>query len=204
MTASEFEPATAASRDRQPAAGHTAQDRRSADGGNSRQAPPAPDEIAGRDPQAVARFVEEFGAVLSEAGLPRMPSRVLACLMASERGELTAAALAERLQISPAAVSGAIKYLIQVRLVTRGRQPDSRRDLYRVQQNVWYESLLDRNQMLRHWGQILDTGINAVGPDSEAGDRLSESAEFLEFLRNELDGMVERWNAHLANRSRRS
>lgn len=157
-----------------------------------------------RDAQAVAQFVEDFGDVMTESGIPRMPSRVLACLMAAERGALTAAELSDRLQISAASVSGAIRYLIQVRLVTRGRQPDSRRDLYRVQQNVWYESLLDRNHMLRHWNQILATGIDAVGPDSEAGDRLAESGEFLEFLQNELAGAVDRWNAHLANRANRS
>ena len=41
-----------------------------------------------------------------------MPARVFSALLATDSGRLTAAELAERLQISPAAVSGAVRYLI--------------------------------------------------------------------------------------------
>src|SRR6266508_6264921 len=52
---------------------------------------------------AVSRFVERFAAVMVQSGLPRMPARVFATLLATDTGRLTAAELAERLQVSPAA-----------------------------------------------------------------------------------------------------
>ena len=57
-----------------------------------------------------------------------MPARVFAALLATDSGRLTAAELAELLQISPAAVSGAVRYLTQVGMVHREREPGSRRD----------------------------------------------------------------------------
>ena len=73
----------------------------------------------GDDP-AIARFVERFALTLLETGLPRMPARVFAALLIAPDARLTAAELAERLQVSPAAISGAVRYLVQVRMVASG------------------------------------------------------------------------------------
>jgi hypothetical protein len=54
---------------------------------------------------AVARFVERFASVLEESGMPRMPSRVFAALLATDSGRATAAELADGLRVSAAAVS---------------------------------------------------------------------------------------------------
>jgi hypothetical protein len=48
-------------------------------------------------PPAVPRFVERFAALVSEAGVPRMPARVFVALLTADSGRLTAAQLAERL-----------------------------------------------------------------------------------------------------------
>jgi len=55
-----------------------------------------------RNGEAVSRFIERFAAVLTEAGIPRMPARIFAALLASDSGRLTAAELAAQLQASPA------------------------------------------------------------------------------------------------------
>ena len=75
----------------------------------------------GRDEEAVRRFIERFALDLAEAGMARMPARVFAALLADDDGRLTAAELAELLQVSPAAISGAVRYLAQLRMVSRGR-----------------------------------------------------------------------------------
>jgi DNA-binding transcriptional regulator GbsR (MarR family) len=64
-----------------------------------------------RDQQAVARFVEHAAAVLTDFGFARMPARVLMLLMATEEPGLSAADLADGLQVSPAAVSNAVRHL---------------------------------------------------------------------------------------------
>ena len=51
----------------------------------------------------------DFAFLLTESGVPRMPARVFASVLAEDAGALTAAELAERLQVSPAAISGAVR-----------------------------------------------------------------------------------------------
>jgi DNA-binding transcriptional regulator GbsR (MarR family) len=144
---------------------------------------------------AVARFVERFGSVLEEGGMPRMPARVFSALLATDSGRLTAAALSEQLQISPAAVSGAVRYLIQVSLVGREREPGSRRDVYRLHNDLWYEAVVSREPLLTRWERAVVEGVEAVGPDTPAGHRLSDTAEFFTFLQSEMPAMLARWRA---------
>ncbi|MFD5696581.1 GbsR/MarR family transcriptional regulator [Streptomyces lasiicapitis] len=162
------------------------------------------DERAGRsgaegreeDLAAASRFTEQFAAQLVGAGMQRMPARVFAALLASDSGALTSAELGERLHVSPAAVSGAVRYLSQQYMVTREREPGSRRDIFRVHSNQWYEALANRDSVLQRWESALRDGVAQLGPDSPAGTRLQETLAFFEFVQVELAGMMTRWRAH--------
>ncbi|MEV0320853.1 GbsR/MarR family transcriptional regulator [Streptomyces sp. NPDC050658] len=158
--------------------------------------PNEPAESAERDAEALSRFVEKFAAQLVEAGMPRMPSRIFAALLASDSGALTSAELAEQLRISPAAVSGGVRYLSQQHMVAREREPGSRRDIFRVHSNQWYEALGSRDVVLKRWENALRDGVMSLGPDTPAGQRLSETLAFFEFVQTELSGMMERWRVH--------
>ncbi|CAM5375749.1 MULTISPECIES: GbsR/MarR family transcriptional regulator [Streptomyces] len=157
-------------------------------------------QSAGRDEEAVSRFVERFAAELTEAGMQRMASRVFAALLASDSGSLTSAELAEQLQISPAAVSGAVRYLVQVNMVRREREPGTRRDRYRLYNELWYETLGNREKVLTRWEEVLREGAKTLGPDTPAGARVAETVEFFEFMQGELDVLLERWREHRAQR----
>ena len=146
-----------------------------------------------RDDQAVTRFVERFATTLEESGVPRMPARVFVTLLATDAGALTAAELAERLQVSPAAISGAVRYLIQVDLITRERDPGSRRDRYRVFDDAWYEATVRRERLLMRWEDSAREGAAALGPDTPAGARMVETVAFFQFLRREMAALQERW-----------
>ncbi|MER6011372.1 MarR family transcriptional regulator [Streptomyces bluensis] len=149
-----------------------------------------------RDPEAVSRFVERFASYLTEAGMPRMPSRVFAALLASDTGGLSSAELGEQLQISPAAVSGAVRYLAQQHMVSREREPGSRRDLYRMHSNQWYEVLASRDGVIKRWEEALREGVDNLGPTTPAGRRIAETLAFFEFVETEYAGMMERWRVH--------
>ncbi|GAA1432412.1 MarR family transcriptional regulator [Streptomyces thermospinosisporus] len=153
-----------------------------------------------RDPEAVSRFVEHFAAQLVEAGLPRMPARVFAALLASDTGALTSAELGEQLKISPAAVSGAVRYLAQVHMISREREPGSRRERYRVHGDQWYEALTNREAIIRRWGDALREGVTSLGPTTPAGRRLAETLAFFEFVEKEVADMMERWRVHRERR----
>ncbi|MEV7519368.1 MarR family transcriptional regulator [Streptomyces sp. NPDC091371] len=149
-----------------------------------------------RNEEAVSRFVERFAAQLTEAGMQRMAARVFAQLLASDGGAMTSAELSEALQISPAAVSGAVSYLTQVNMVSREREPGSRRDRYVLHNELWYETFTRRDQVLTLWEKTLREGAAGLGTDSPAGARIAETAAFFEFMQHELLGLMDRWRAH--------
>lgn len=147
-----------------------------------------------RDEDAVARFVERFALTFSEAGIPRMPARVFSALLVTNDGRRTAAELAEVLKVSPAAVSNAVRYLTQVGLVVREREPGERRDHYRIHGgDTWYEVTIRRDAMLLRWQEDLREGIEAIGADTPAGRRLEETRRFYQFIHEETPRLLERW-----------
>jgi DNA-binding transcriptional regulator GbsR (MarR family) len=146
-------------------------------------------------------YIERFAAVLVAAGFPPMPARVFVALVVSEDGRLTAADLAATLRISPAAVSGAVRYLIQVGLVHKERVPGSRRDYYRMPGNMWDDLLRMRDQVMSRWGALVREGIDLVGPDTAAGARMAEQAAFLEFATREMADLLTRWEKYRAERA---
>jgi predicted transcriptional regulator len=143
----------------------------------------------------VPRFVERFASAMVTAGMPRMPSRVLAALLATDAGRLTATELGEQLEVSPAAVSGAVRYLAQVGMITTERAAGSRRDHYRIRDNAWYDVVLRRERLVLFWMDCLREGIEEVGAGTPAGARMAETLAFFEFLRVEMEPMMERWKA---------
>lgn len=155
----------------------------------------APD---GRDPTDVDRFVEKFALLLTEAGLARMPSRVFGALLVTDDGKLTAGEIADTLRVSPAAVSGAVRYLLQVGLIARGRDPGERRDHYEVTDDMWYEVYANRDNQMQQWADLMKDGVAAVGAETKAGWRLETSRQFFEFIRQEIPEMLARWRKYQA------
>jgi DNA-binding transcriptional regulator GbsR (MarR family) len=151
---------------------------------------------ARRDPDQVDRAAERLAAELTRIGVPRMPARVYATILLSPHGALTAAEITERLSVSPAAVSKAVRYLSQLHLVHRGYQPESRRDLYQLGKGLFAEMLEYRARMMRSLADALGEAIEAVGGDhSEAGTRLAELRDFSLFAQSEAIAVLDRWHA---------
>jgi predicted transcriptional regulator len=146
-----------------------------------------------RDEKAVGRFVEELASALTEMGVPRMPARVFAALLTTDSGRLTAADLATNLQVSPAAVSGAVRYLIQIGMVRRESEPGSRRHFYRAPDNVWDEVIGIRDHLMARWTGVLREGVEILGGDTPAGERVAESVRFFEFVSSELPSVIRKW-----------
>jgi predicted transcriptional regulator len=148
--------------------------------------------------EPVAAYVERFASVLIAAGIPAMAARVLAALHVTDSGRLSAAELGQVLQISPAAVSGAVRYLMGLALVHKERVPGSRRDYYRMPPNVWQEVVRMQSQVLARWCKMLAEGVDVVGPDTPAGGRMAGYAAFFDFMTSEFPGLFDRWEAHQA------
>jgi len=93
-------------------------------------------------------------------------------------------------------VSGAVRYLIQLGLVHKERVPGSRRDYYRMPGNMWDDMIRMRDQVMARWTALVREGIDLVGPDSPAGARMAEQADFLDFATRELSEILKRWQEY--------
>ncbi|MBB4686877.1 GbsR/MarR family transcriptional regulator [Amycolatopsis jiangsuensis] len=153
-----------------------------------------------RDDEAIRRYVESLALVLAQIGMQRMAARVFAALMTTDAGQLTAGELAEQLSVSPAAISGAVRYLEGVGMVTKVREPGERRDHYRLYDDLWYATFLKRDRLLMVWHDASEEGIEALGADSPAGKRVAEMRDFLAFMLEELDDLFARWQERRGKR----
>jgi DNA-binding MarR family transcriptional regulator len=146
--------------------------------------------------EGVLRFVERFAMLLADAGMPRMAARVFALLLADDDARMTAGRLASTLRVSPAAVSGAVRYLTQAGLTERRRDPGARTDHYTLAgPDVWADMFEYRFALTTGWEQALAEGAALLGDDRPGGRRLRESQAFLAFLRHEMPGLLDRWRA---------
>ncbi len=148
---------------------------------------------------SLSRAVERVGQSLELDGIPRMPARVFAFVLTGNQETVTAKDLAEGLEISPAAVSGAVRYLTDTRLLVRERAPRSRGDLYRLGDgDVWATIMRARLPLGEQILAGIDDAIRILGerPVEEVGrglDRLQETRDFFAFVQKDLAGMLDRW-----------
>jgi DNA-binding transcriptional regulator GbsR (MarR family) len=150
-----------------------------------------------RDEAAMRQYIEHISRMLADWGFPRMAGRVLFVLMGAEERTLTAAELAERLDVSPAAISGALKYLIHLSMVTREPVPGSRRDRYRLVDDSWYEVTTAKMTFLKVLADATEQGVDAAGgPTTVAGARLANMRDFYLFVQENMPDVLEKWAAN--------
>jgi DNA-binding transcriptional regulator GbsR (MarR family) len=147
--------------------------------------------------ERLLRAVERVGVMLEGMGMPRMAARVFAFVLADDADRYTAGELAGGLRVSPAAISGAVRYLVDTRLLFKEREPGTRADIYRVyDEDVWSTIMEARVPLLDLWQRALDEAVAEVGRDRPGGRRLLETREFFAFMRAETSASVERWKQH--------
>jgi DNA-binding transcriptional ArsR family regulator len=154
-------------------------------------------ESTAHDHDELLRFVERFAMVLAESGIPRMSARVFAYVLAEDAEKYTAAELASGLRVSLAAISGAVRYLLQVGLLTKEREPGSRSDHYRIfDEDIWGTIVGQRLPVLKTYEDAAAEGVRLLRPGSAGARRMRETQEFYAFLRAEEPKLLERWREY--------
>ena len=147
------------------------------------------------DREALLRFVERFALTLAQLGLPRMPARVFAYVLADEADRYTAAELARGLRVSPAAISGAVRTLVQSGLLGKEREPGARVDTYRVyDDDIWGTITLQREPLIEPFERLAAEGAELLGPLGSR--RMRETKEFYAFWRRKLPENLKEWREH--------
>lgn len=147
-----------------------------------------------RDEEAVHAFIERIAMTLASFGFPRMAARVLMTLECAEEDGLTARDLAERLDASPAAISGAVRTLTNMGLIFRDPVRGSRRDIYRLPDDPWYEMAMAKGNIYKQFADLTIDGIDAVGgKQTRAGGRVRELHDFFTFVGGEIEDLFVKW-----------
>jgi DNA-binding MarR family transcriptional regulator len=144
-----------------------------------------------QDPVADRVWVEELAMLLERqagGGFPRTAGRVLALMLISHEATVTQAELAEKLSVSQAAVSPAVRFLIDAGYLERTRTPGVRREQYRLREQSWsqvlHASALAVDSLVRH----LQHGLELPGPDISTGRaQLVRLARLYETMRDLLE-----------------
>ncbi|GAA1614475.1 helix-turn-helix domain-containing protein [Actinoplanes couchii] len=142
---------------------------------------PALRSAEGRDNEALRAYEETFATIFMQSGLPRITARALAGLYTTDTGSLTAAEIAERLQISPGSVSKAVAFLDSQGLIRRERD-ERRRERYVVDDDVLYQSVMASARSTAQLGEIARQGVDILGPGTPAAARLENIARFVDFV----------------------
>lgn len=149
---------------------------------------PAINDGYGRDQKAVHEFVEQFAMLMAQTGVPRMPARVLTCLLVTDSGARTAAELVQYLQVSPASISKAIGYLEGLDLMRRARDSQGRRERYIIDDHVWLRSWKTSAQAQMMWANAARQGVERLGAATPAGVRLNAMSQFFTQLADDMVG----------------
>jgi hypothetical protein len=80
-------------------------------------------------------------------------------------------------------------------MVRRERERGSRRDVFVVDGEAWYDTLLQADNIYRPMITALAQGIDDLARDDPARQRLVVSRAFMEFILEELRGINDRWTA---------
>ncbi|UQX03964.1 helix-turn-helix domain-containing protein [Streptomyces sp. RerS4] len=174
-----------------PQAAHQATVRR------ARRGTPAPPHVA-RPPDGTMEEQEEIIELAVRTGLPRMTARVHVDLLMSEDGRRTAAELARRLNVSPASVSVSVNFLVEHGYVRRERDPQRRRDIYVVDDDAWYHSVVISARQTLETARAAMAATETVGLDSPVGRRLARAGAFLERVTLDMKESADRWRRLLA------
>lgn len=145
----------------------------------------------GRDPKAVFAFEERLAEMIIATGSPRMVGKILSCLFTSDSGRLTSAELVQRLQVSPAAVSTAVRWAEEQGLIVRevgarGKQT------YTIEGNIGHRSILTSVNSNFLLARISLDGAEILGPATPAGARLNKIGTFMTLISQDLGESLQR------------
>ncbi|MGW0245293.1 helix-turn-helix domain-containing protein [Nocardia goodfellowii] len=150
---------------------------------------------AGDEPidPAVTEFTAHFTTLFARTGMPRTAAGVLACLHSADTGSCTAAELVRWLQVSPASISAAIRYLEQQDMVRRERDPQRRRDRYLLGEDAWLRATFAGARQNFMLAEAARQGAATLGEHRSAAARLREMSRYLDHVGKDMVASAERW-----------
>lgn len=151
-------------------------------------------EPAGAPSPEIREWVDRVGTwFMQQSSWPPIMGRTLAWLMVSDPPEQTALQIAGSVRASRASLSSALRLLTEVRMIQAVTHAGDRSTYYRVAPDAWSEMLLRRLESITSFLEITDKGLRLFPPDTARTDRLREAHRVFEWLNEEAEPLVKRW-----------
>ena len=140
-------------------------------------------------------FVEEFGIVFEQTGLPRMAGRIFGWLLISDPPHQSTDQLTEALMASRGSISTTTRLLIQIGLIERLSLPGVRHDYFRLRPDAWQRlikhGLEDEIKIVR---QLAEHGLELLTNKTPLTQKwLEEMRDVYAFLEREFPALLEHW-----------
>jgi DNA-binding transcriptional regulator GbsR (MarR family) len=142
---------------------------------------------------AQSRFIEEMGQFLGGYGMTPMAGRMWGWLLLCDPPEQTASEIAEALQASRGAVSGAARILTTAGFIRRTTRRGDRREYFSSPPEALDSMLSNAGVIYRRLREIAEHGLAAAGESPGAEARLREFRDVVAFIETELPRLIARF-----------
>lgn len=142
------------------------------------------------------KLIEEVGVLHEQSGMQPAAGRILALLLVSARTELTFEEIYEALNLSKSATSNALNFLLSTGRVEYLTQPGERRRYFRFKLQSLKEGVQRSLAGLEAFNIVLKKVLDQrpVGT-KEFNATLEETTQFLDFLKEELPLLFQKWES---------
>jgi len=142
------------------------------------------------------RLIEKLGVFYEKGGMQPAAARILALLLVSDNIELTFEEIYETLHLSKSATSNALNFLLNTDKLEYITQPGERRRYFRFKMRSLKEGVQKSLEGIAAYNILLKE-VLAQRPESteEFNASLEENSQFLEFIREELPKLFQKWEA---------
>jgi DNA-binding transcriptional regulator GbsR (MarR family) len=145
-------------------------------------------------PRDLSFYVEEWGLLFEQSGLPRMAGRVLGWLLVSDPAQLSAAQLSDALSASKGSISTTTRLLERFGLLERVSLPGDRRTYFRVAPGAFTTMMEDKLRSVSTWKDLAGRGIALLRKgSSQRARRLQSVYDFYAFLEREFPALIRQW-----------
>ncbi|MEU9886719.1 helix-turn-helix domain-containing protein [Sphaerisporangium sp. NPDC051011] len=154
-------------------------------------------------PDRPEEFIEQFAERFA-GRMPKAASRMLGALMITDEPDLSSKELIDVLGLSPAAVSNSGRLLLQMGLVERTVSPETRRDHYRIRDDLWIRLYSEDIEILNDILNLLDATLDrAQASNGRAITRIRDMRDFYWFINQEMPELLDRYEKWRAERRRK-
>ncbi len=140
-----------------------------------------------------SRFIEEMGQFLGGYGMTPMAGRMWGWLLLCDPPEQSATDIAEALQASRGAVSGAARILTTAGFIRRTTRRGDRREYFSSPPEALDSMLSSASVIYRQLRIIAEHGLEAVDDSPSARARMQEFHDVMAFIEVEVPRVIDRF-----------